>query len=140
MTASGEVAAVLTSIAAEAIDNPSSAGARLADWIGREPSPAGEARMQQIAHLAPRLVADALLRDGWAQPDVYGPARTDVPAAQLAAVRAVARHLSGEADTADAVVDAYITAHGLQGLWDFGVAALRLLSDELRDQQRDNQR
>lgn len=132
--------AVMTRIATMAIDDPATAGEQLADWIGREPSRAGEARMQQLAHVAPRLVADALLRGGWAQPDVYGPSRTDVPAAQLTAVRAVARHLAHESDTADALVDAYVARHGLQGLWDIGVAGLRLLSDELSDQRHDTRR
>jgi hypothetical protein len=91
----GEVAETLIGIATEAIDAPRAAGERLADWIGREPSRAGELKMQQLAHLGPRLVADALLRGGWAQPDdAYAPSRTDIPAAQLAAVRAVARHLA----------------------------------------------
>lgn len=132
-----EVADTLIGIATQAIDHPSAAGERLADWIGRTPSPAGEARMQQLAHLGPRLVADALLRGGWATPDLYAPSRTDIPPAQLAAIRAVARHLAGEANIADALVDAFTARHGLQGLWDIGVAALRLLSDELRDQRHD---
>lgn len=132
-----EVAETLTSIATEAIDAPKAAGERLADWIGRAPSPAGERKMQQVAHLGPRLVADALLRGGWATPDVYGPSRTDVPPAVLAATRAVARHLAGEAHIADALVDAFVARHGLQGLWDIGVAALRLLTEELRDQRTD---
>ncbi|RSD26412.1 hypothetical protein [Amycolatopsis eburnea] len=132
-----EVAETLVSIATEAIDAPKTAGARLADWLGRTPSRAGELKMQRLAHLGPRLVADALLRGGWAQPDLYAPSRTDVPPAVLAATRAVARHLAGEADTADALVDAFVARHGIQGQWDIGVAALRLLTEELRDQRTD---
>ncbi|WP_410570472.1 hypothetical protein [Amycolatopsis sp. cmx-4-61] len=130
----------LTSIATEAIDNASAADDRLADWIGRTPSPASEARMRQLAHQAPRLVADALRRSGRAQ--AYGDkdvraALTDLPAAALAAIRAITRHIAGEADAADGTIDAFVAPRGVQGLWDVGAAGLRLLTEELRDQRKD---
>jgi hypothetical protein len=128
------------SIATEAIDNPHKAYDRLADWIGRTPSPAGEDRMWQLAHLTPRLVADALQRSGratsYADADVRA-ALTELPAAALAAMRAVTRHLAGEGDTADGLIDAFVAPRGVQGLWDVGFASLGLLTGELRDQRAD---
>jgi hypothetical protein len=136
----GLAESTLTSIATEAIDSPRGADERLADWIGRTPSPAGEDRMRQLAHLAPRLIADALQRAGRAKS--YGDvdareALTDVPAAELTAIRAVTRHLAGEADIADDIIDAFVAPRGVQGLWDVGAAGLRLLTEELRDQRDD---
>jgi hypothetical protein len=130
----------VTSIATEAIDNPRKAYDRLADWIGRTPSPVGEDRMRQLAHLTPRLVADALQRSGRARSfgdDDVRAALTDVPAAVLAAIRAVTRHLAGEDDAADGLIDGFVAPRGVQGLWDVGFASLRLLTEELRDQRTD---
>jgi hypothetical protein len=131
------VESTLTSIATAAIDNPSVADERLADWIGCTPNHAGEARMRQLAHHAPRLVADALQRAGRAQSyggDDVRQALGDLPAAELAAFRAVTRHIAGEADAADGIIDAFVAPRGMQGLWDVGTAGLRLFTEELRDQ------
>ncbi|GAB3167469.1 hypothetical protein GCM10027258_92860 [Amycolatopsis stemonae] len=132
------VETMLLGIATQAVDNPRLADARLADWIGRTPSLAGETRMQEMARRVPRLIADALLRAGQAKS--YSDrhlrdALTDVPAAELAAFRAVVRHLAGEGDLADDLIDAFAVPRGPQGWWDVGAAGMRLLTEELRDQR-----
>jgi len=135
-----EVDTLLTHIATAAIDNPAAAGERLADWIGREPTPTGEARLHQLAHVVPRLLANALVRGNEVtRPDMNGPGATIPPATpDLAAMHAVAWHLASDPAAADALVDAFASRHnGMRGLWDIGFAALQLLTQELRDQRHD---
>lgn len=124
-----------------AVDDPAAAGTRLADWIGRHPSPAGEARLRQMARLAPRLLADEIARAGWGGPvDLWIPRQSPatLPADIAALTQAVTRHLNGDHDVAQEIVDAYTAPRGLTGLWEIGTAALRLLTAELHDQRSDH--
>jgi len=126
-----------------AITDKSAADALLWEWIGRTPTPAGEERMRQLAKLAPRLVAEEVTRAGWGGRSGHwalnGPVDEDLPSDVAAAGQAVVRHLNGEADVADEIIDAYTGPRGVQGLWGVGTAALRLLSAELGDQRADEQ-
>jgi hypothetical protein len=134
------VTARLRGFAAQAVDDPAAAGEHLADWAGRRPSPAGEARLRQMARLAPRLLADEIARAGWAGPDGMWVPRlaTDTLPPEIAAVtQAVTRHLNDEHDIAEQIIDAYTAPRGLAGLWTIGTTALRLLTAELRDQRTD---
>jgi hypothetical protein len=134
------VTARLRGFAVLAVDDPAAAGERLADWAGRRPSPAGEARLRQMARLAPRLLADEIARAGWGGPDGLWVPRlptSTLPPEIAAVTQAVTRHLNGEHDVAEQILDAYTAPRGLAGLWDIGTAALRLLTAELRDQRTD---
>jgi hypothetical protein len=130
----------LRSFAALATDDPAAAAEQLADWAGRRPSPAGEARLRQMARLAPRLLADEIARAGWGGPgDLWVPrlSTSTLPPEIAAITQAVARHLNGEHDVAQQIIDAYTAPRGLAGLWTIGTTALRLLTAELRDQRHD---
>ncbi len=139
-----EVEKLLRHIASVAVDDPVAADALLWDWIGHTPTPAGEVRMRDLALLAPRLVADEVNRAGWGGQggDMWAltrPLGEELPPAVEAASQAVIRHLNGEPDVADEIVDAYAGPRGVAGLWDVGTASLRLLAAELRDQRSDHQ-
>lgn len=130
----------LHGFAALAVDDPAAAGEQLADWAGRRPSPAGEARLRQMARLAPRLLADEIARAGWGESgDLWVPrlSSSTLPPEIAAVTQAVARHLNGEHDVAEEILGAYTAPRGLAGLWTVGTAALRLLTAELRDQRLD---
>ncbi|MEU4807408.1 hypothetical protein [Actinosynnema sp. NPDC023587] len=131
----------LRHIAAVAVVDKKSADELLWDWIGRTPTPAGEERMRLLAQLAPRLVADEVTRAGWGgRTGMWAldrPVNEDLPPDVLAVAQAVVRHLNGEHDTAEEIIDAYTGPLGVQGLWGVGTAALRLLAAELNDQRAD---
>ena len=135
------VVTTLRDMALLVVDDNVAAGELLADWVGRRPSLAGEVRLRILAELGPKLVADAVNQAGWGDPgDLWTPKRPRgerLPLAVETVVQAVVRHLNGEADAAKDIVAAYVASHGLQGMWDLGTAALRLLATEMRDQRRD---
>ncbi|MDS0140605.1 MULTISPECIES: hypothetical protein [unclassified Amycolatopsis] len=132
-----DVDAILTDFASEAVIDPATAGQRLADWIGG-PSAAGKAKLQQLAYAGPRLVAEAYLRGG-AEPGQYEVTRDlvdEIPSpAHGTAIQAVVLHLNRRPLDADALIARFTDSTGLKGQWDVGVAALQLLTAELRDQR-----
>ncbi len=92
-----------------------------------------------MARLAPRLLADEIARAGWGgQGGLWVPRLSsgDLPPEIAAITQAVTRHLNGEHDVAEQILDVYTAPRGLTGLWTIGTAALRLLTAELRDQRR----
>ncbi|MEV6832041.1 hypothetical protein [Amycolatopsis sp. NPDC051102] len=132
------VDALVIRLATLAIEDPRAAGEQLTDWVGREPSPVGEERLRRLAHVAPRLLADALADVGdLERVDMNGPGAHVPPAtAELAAMRAVAWHMAGDRAAADALVDAFAAQHGgVAGWGEFGFSALRLLTSELRERR-----
>lgn len=134
---------LLIRIATTAIDNRPLAGEQLAQWIGTTPTPQGEKRLRQLAYTAPRLIAttfaNGTVNTGAALWSLTPDA--DLGAGSQAAMRAATRHLNGEPDIADAIIDAYVAATegpDTVAQWDVGTAALRLLCAELRDQRADD--
>ncbi|SFW13043.1 hypothetical protein [Amycolatopsis australiensis] len=130
--------ALVLRFATLAVEDPPAAHEQLTDWIGREPSPVGEERLRRLAHVAPRLLADALAEVEGLEPiGMVGPGAHVPPAtAELAAMLAVAWHMAGDPAAADALVDAFAVQHdGVAGLGAIGFAALHLLASELRERR-----
>uniref|UniRef100_UPI003F49AFB1 hypothetical protein n=1 Tax=Amycolatopsis sp. CA-151526 TaxID=3239921 RepID=UPI003F49AFB1 len=117
------------------------AGRALETWFGRVPNPRGRQRLQAAPIAVPRLLAEALQRggvaDGGSAGEYWAPSFTEPGIREPVRVvlRATARHLNGEPDVADALVQAHLATHGLSGGWEITVNGLELLATELAEQR-----